>query len=95
METQNPKKDNISTINLNNYNENNNNNGTRSSIGLIDAKSISSNIKAKVASKQVKISNGADLVNNSNTNMQINLNTPSGSEEQDIFKVSYNYTQYF
>ena len=45
--------------------------------------------KPKGVVKQVKISNGADFINTSNTNMQVNVSQAvSGStDEQDIFKV--------
>ena len=86
METQSSmRKDNNNIVSQQNVSSNN----VRSSVGIVETRSSLSNAatKPKTALKQVKISstNGADLVNNSNTNMQVNLSNMS--DEQDIFKV--------
>lgn len=83
METASSKKDNNSNTN--------HNSGRGSNVGIVESKSnvSNANAKPKVALKQVKISNGAEFV--SNTNMQMSQAMVSGStDEQDIFKVIKN-----
>lgn len=69
------------------YSFKNENNGNATGNNDADLKSNNVVSKPKVILKQVKISNGADLINNNNNNNMQTSNQLNRSEEQDIFKV--------